>query len=283
MSTRPLLPVLLCLLLAGCVVGDGPDDAAMTAPTFAPEEEQPADVPVATDGAAADEPVPDTRPDADAADGRDDGAAEADTDGAARTDERAAAASQPARGGPPRQHEDRPRAAEAPEAPVLRGVVSDPRGDVETLRIGSPPRHADLVGGTLLRDGQGYRLTIEVDGGMPEHARDGDHTMNVASFYDITGDGHIDVEVWANLADGGWDTARYDNRSGTAAFSDEDGIEVSVVDRRLVLELPLDVLDGAERLRWAVASEWGRYEELGTPMSARDEMPDDGAPAPFPG
>jgi hypothetical protein len=283
MSPRPLLPLLLCLLLAGCVIGDRPDDTAMTAPTFSPEGEAVAETPGAADAAAAAEPDPEPGPDPDAVDERSTDSGDVESPRAEVTEDPSPTSASPVDGGPSAQGGDEPRPADAPQPPPLRSRITDPRGDTESLRLGSPPRHADLVGGTLVRDDRGYRLTIEFDGGVPEQARDGDHTMNVASFFDITGDGHVDVEVWANLADGGWDSARYDNRSGAAAFSDEDDVTVSVIGDGLVLGFPLEILDGAERFRWAVASEWGRYDQLGTPMSVRDEMPDGGAPAPFPG
>jgi hypothetical protein len=282
MSPRPLLLVLLCLISAGCVVGDGPDEATMTTPSFAPEEPEPAVDPGGAEAAAASDAPPPAETEPAVTGER---AADSEGDGVEGGDA-VDGPSQPAPGGEDRASQE--EAGEAsptgePEAAPLRSHVTDPTGDVETLRLGSPPRHADLVAATLVRDARGYQLAIEVDGGVPERARDGDHTMNVASYYDITGDGHVDVEVWANLADGGWDTARYDNRSGMGAFSDDDRVSVTVDEDRLLLDFPLGVLDGAERFRWAVASEWGRYEELGTPMSARDEMPDDGAPASFPG
>jgi hypothetical protein len=276
---RRALFLLLAVLVAGCVVGDPgePDDAALQAPTFDPEpdeatdssddppapDEEPAEA-RDPDPAVPDEPAPDASDSAESVDGD---AAESPTP----EDEQAQ----------PRDPE--PDAEDQPE-PALRSRITDPRGDTESARLTSGPRYADLVGGLLERHpDEGYRLAIELDGGAPEQARDGNHTMNVATFYDITGDGHVDVEVWANLADGGWDTALFDNRAGEAAYSDDDPVTVGVEDDRLVLRFPLEVLEGAERFRWAVASEWGRYEQLGTPLSVRDEMPDDGRPAPFPG
>lgn len=277
--------LLLTVLVAGCVVGDpGQDEeSALQTPTFDREpqgETTPPDDATAVaeedDGETDEEPEPDEPDEAPATTGTD-GTETQETDAAESPAPEDDAEGPPDESEPERVPDDEP-------APVLRSRVTDPREDTESTRLTSGPRHADLVGGQLeRRPGEGYRLAIELDGGAPEGARDGDHTMNLATYYDITGDGHVDVEVWANLADGGWDTAVYDNRTGEAAFSDDDDASVGVEGDQLVLRFPLTLLDGAERLRWAVASEWGRYEQLGTPLSVRDEMPDDGAPAPFPG
>lgn len=276
--------LLLTVLVAGCVVGDpGQDEeSALQTPSFDPEPQD-----AAADGATVaaeeddaqtdEEPGPDEPAEAPATTGPD-GPPEAQESDAAQSPASEEDAQAPPDGTEPE------RVADDELAPVLRSRVTDPTDDTESAPLTSGPRYADLVGGLLERHpGEGYLLAIDLDGGVPEGARDGDHTMNVATYYDITGDGHVDVEVWANLADGGWDTAVYDNRTGEAAFSDDDDASVGVEDDQLMLRFPLSVLDGAQRLRWAVASEWGRYEQLGTPLSVRDEMPDDGAPAPFPG
>lgn len=279
MPPRVLALLLLGLLLAGCVVGDRPDEPTTVTPTFEPESVEPAPDPA---GGGHDETPDGTE---DSGGGGDEDQADArDGEPEAEPSEEPTPTQAPEEGGPTDEPEDPGSTTEPEPAPApLRSRITDPRGDTESVRLRSPPRYADLVGGTLTRDTEGYRLAIDLDGGAPEQARDGEHTMNVSSFYDLTGDGHVDIEVWANLADGGWDTARYDNRAGTAAFSDDDEIAVDVVDDQLVLEFPLEVLDAAERFRWAVASEWGRYEQLGSATSVRDEMPDEGAPAPFPG
>lgn len=287
MPTRPLPLLLLGLVLAGCVIGDEPEEPATATPTFEPEPAEPAaDVPDddidEADVDEADEASATTEPDG--GDAAADSGSSPGSDGSSADDpEESGPSSSASEDEGSMEEAEAPKPETDPESAVLRSHVTDPRGDTEGLRLTSAPDHADLVGALLTRDGDGYRLTIDLDGGAPGQARDGEHTMNVASFYDLTGDGHVDVEVWANLADGGWDTAHYDNRAGTAAFSEDDEIAVDLVDGRLVLDFPLAVLDEAERFRWAVASEWGRYEELGSPTSVRDEMPDDGAPAPFPG
>lgn len=298
MPRRALL-LLPALVATACVVGDAdPEPSALEAPTFeadpegepADPEPEPADPepepagPEPTDDAADDTAGPDAN-DATGPDANDAATADADRP-SGPGDDGAAGAAPPEPTGPTSGEEEPPEDGDdGPDEPrPLRSRVSDPRGDTESARPTPGPRHADLVGGLLERHPEdGYRLALDLDGGAPEGARDGDHTMNVATFYDLTGDGHVDVEVWANLADGGWDTAFFDNRAGEAAYAADDDITVDVEDGRLVLRFPLAVLDGAERLRWAVASEWGRYEQLGSPLSVRDEMPDEGAPAPFPG
>ena len=40
---------------------------------------------------------------------------------------------------------------------------------------------------------------------------------------------------------------------------------------------------GAEAFRWSLASEYGAYAALGTPAAARDQAPDGGGAASFPG
>lgn len=280
MPARRLLCLLFVLVLTACVVGGAEsEESALETPTFEPDPGAPDAADEKPDGEQDEEPEPvepepvETPTDVDRSETPpedDDPSEPSSTTG-----------EQPDAPTPPEADET---GDDDERAPGLRSRVTDPRGDTESARVTSGPRYADLVGGLLERHpAEGYRLAIDLDGGAPEGARDGDHTMNVATFYDLTGDGRVDVEVWANLADGGWDTAVYDNRTGEAAFSDDDDATVGVEGGQLVLRFPLPVLDGAERFRWAVASEWGRYEQLGTLLTVRDEMPDDGAPAPFPG
>ena len=106
--------------------------------------------------------------------------------------------------------------------------------------------------------------------------------MNVASFYDVDGDGEIDFEIWANLADGGWSGSYFDD-SGKGLFGDASFVEVTTEGDEVVFRFALRHLDGAERFRWSVASEWGRYEAIGSPAMVRDEVPDDDGAADFPG
>jgi len=175
-------------------------------------------------------------------------------------------------------------AGDAAPAPVLptSASVADLAGDA-TPAVGAPA-WADLVGGRLTRSADGFELRVALDGGSaPASSGADDRTMNVASFYDVDGDGSIDYEVWANLASGGWGGSWFDNRAGTARFADDSGVAIHVEGAEVVLRFPLSHLGGAERFRWSVASEWGPVSALGTELTARDDMPDDDAPAAFPG
>jgi hypothetical protein len=126
-------------------------------------------------------------------------------------------------------------------------------------------------------------LRVHLGGTVPATAPDGDHTMNVASFYDVDGDGQVDFEVWANLADTGWGPAWFDDRGkGKARFGDRSGVTVTVEGDELVLGFATGLVGDAERFRWSLASEWGRYEVLGTLAAARDDAPDDDGSVTFP-
>ncbi|MEX2659774.1 MAG: hypothetical protein WD232_08755, partial [Acidimicrobiales bacterium] len=57
---------------------------------------------------------------------------------------------------------------------------------------------------------------------------------------------------------------------------------VAVAGDELMLGFPTGHLGGAEQLRWSLASEWGRYEAIGTPVMARDDAPDDDQPVDHP-
>lgn len=256
---------LVAALLTGCVVGETePQDAATPlAPTFAPVE-----TPSASPAPPATEP-PDAQPGASAMPGP----TPPSMDGG--TSEAPDAANEPAP-----VPSAGPTSAAAPV--TLSASITDPRGDT-TPSLEREPDWSDLVGAALERTGDDFTLWVDLDGGAPDSSGSADHTMNVASFYDLTGDGRVDVEVWVNLADGGWDSALYDNRDRSAAFSTDDPIEVRVEDERLRVDFPASVLDGSSAFRWAIASEWGRYEQLGTALAVRDDAPDDDRPAAFPG
>lgn len=107
--------------------------------------------------------------------------------------------------------------------------------------------------------------------------------MNIATFFDVNGDGSIDFEVWANLASGGWGSSYFDNMNRKAFVQEKSGVAVAVEGADVVLRFPLSHLVFAERFRWALASEWGRYEVLGTVAMARDDAPENDAAARFPG
>lgn len=178
----------------------------------------------------------------------------------------------------------RPSSQVAP--PVIAGATTaaivDGQGDL-TESAESPPAWADLLGGTLIRRADGFELRVRLAGGSVPTTTDEDHTMNVASFYDVDGDGSVDYEVWANLAWRGWGGSWFDNRGKKAQLGAKAGVGIEVVGDEVVLRFPLARVGGAERFRWSLASEWGRYEVLGTPATARDDAPDFDAAARFPG
>ena len=107
--------------------------------------------------------------------------------------------------------------------------------------------------------------------------------MNIASFYDVDGDGSIDFEIWLNVASSGWGASYFDNTDASrGGFQDRSGVAVAPEGSDVVARFPRDHLRSAETFRWSVASEWGRYESLGTTAAVRDDLPDDDAAAPFP-
>lgn len=107
--------------------------------------------------------------------------------------------------------------------------------------------------------------------------------MNIASFYDVDGNGSIDYEVWLNVAAGGWGSSYFDNTGeGKGGFQEKSGVTVSPEGAEVVARFPLTHFAGAERLRWSLASEWGRYEAVGTSAMVRDDLPDNDVPANFP-
>ena len=116
-------------------------------------------------------------------------------------------------------------ASAAPAATrTLTASLSDPSGDVQGSLTGAP-EHVDVTGATLTRGADAFTLRVSFAGAVP--ASDTDKTENVASFYDLDGDGQIDYEVWATLADNGWsgsyvspDGARFGADSGVAARPD---------------------------------------------------------------
>lgn len=162
-------------------------------------------------------------------------------------------------------------------------AVVDPAGDVTLSPLAPAPAWADLIGGRLTRSANGYELRVRVGGGAaPERSPDEEHTMNIASFYDLDGDGTVDVEAWANVSSTGWGSAHFDNTNRTGGYQERSGIQVTPEGDEVVLRFPLSHLREASRFRWSVESEWATYAELGSPTSARDAMPDGGAPAAFP-
>lgn len=132
------------------------------------------------------------------------------------------------------------------------------------------------MGARLIRTEAGFELRVRVAGGdAPEGSGDDAHTMNIASFYDVDGDGEIDYEVWANVATRGWGGSYFNNRDGTGGYLDDSGVAIRVEADEVVLEFPHAHIDDAPMFRWSVASEWGRYEAIGTESAVRDDVPDD--------
>jgi hypothetical protein len=177
-------------------------------------------------------------------------------------------------------------AATAGPSPVVptEAALTDPAGDVTASPLDRPPAWADLVGARLVRSASGFELRVRLKGGAaPAKTADGEHTMNIASFYDLDGDGRIDTEVWLNVASGGWGATWFDNVGDGGGFQESSGVQVAPEGDEVVARFPLTHLRGAERFRWAIASEWGRYETIGTVAAARDDVPDNDNVAAFPG
>lgn len=190
------------------------------------------------------------------------------------------------RGGQPAaQQEDDARAGEAATRPAgvsVAGPVSiqDPSGDLGASAEGAPAS-ADIVAVALARKGDEIEVRTTFAGPVPVK-QSGSKGMNVASFYDVDGNGMVDYEVWASLADNGWGTGHLDDRRNEATFGPSTRIEVTVEGKTLVTRFPLERVGGAQSFRWSAASEWGSYESMAASTSARDYAPDDGA-AEYPG
>lgn len=171
----------------------------------------------------------------------------------------------------------------AATTPAPYGSLADPAGDLSASTADPPPEWADLRGATLTRLGYELELEIELNAAVPAHAPDDERTMNVASFYDLDGDGRVDVEVWVTLADNGWGGAHFDNRSRSAEFAAASEVRAMVEHGRLVVRFPASHLDEASAFRWSIASEWGRFETIGTGLAARDDAPGHNESVTFPG
>lgn len=174
----------------------------------------------------------------------------------------------------------RPTASARSASPSrMTAHVRDATGDVRG-GSGPSPSYVDLTGAELTRQRDGFELRVSVAGDLPARQGPDGRTMNVASFYDTDGDGAIDYEVWATLADDGWGSSyRYPDG---ARFGADSGVSVHPEGRTLVLRFPLDHLGAARSFRWAVGSEWGSYAQIGSGTTAADHAPGSGATA-FPG
>lgn len=266
---RILAVVVALAALAGCSRGGSGDEAARTEQAAAREQRaalEPAYPPVST-----------TVPDAPAAPRRPNPAGESTTTI------------------PPVDDNHGSRSGEKPSIHVLGGAeavasrsdhvrtgrISDAAGDV-TASAEQAPKWADLTRGVLSRTGEGFELRVRAADRFPDRAPDADRAMNVASFFDVDGDGSLDYEIWLDLAERGWSARYFDHRAKTAAHQEKSGVTVTVAAGTLVARFPLSHLRGAETLRWSLASEWGRHEVLGTAAAARDDAPDDDRPSTFP-
>lgn len=171
---------------------------------------------------------------------------------------------------------DSPAAQPKPSGP-LSASVTDPTGDVRGTLTGAPP-HADLTGATLTR-GDVFEVRVSFAGAVPQRQTD-DRIVQVATFYDLDGDGETDYEVWASLADGGWGTS-YRTPDG-ARFGEDSGARARPEGNDLVLTFPLTHLRRAESMSWAVGAQWGTLEQVSTGTTSKDNAPDGGW-ARFPG
>jgi len=151
-----------------------------------------------------------------------------------------------------------------------------------THATGGQPAWADLAGATLTRFDEYFELRVRFGDRAPTSSGSSDKTMNVATFFDVDGDGFVDYEIWANLADGGWDGSWFDDRQDRSAFGDDAAINVHVDGSELLVRFPPEYIEMAERFRWSLASEYGGYSVLGTADTARDDAPDDDQAVAFP-
>jgi hypothetical protein len=275
--------VALALVTVACrPAGDVPaaDDRSPLVPTYDPAV---ADLDVADAVVAAPSPVPDEPTPADHGEGA--------APDAPPGDGAVPAAEEPRRDQEDPRHPapdtptvDADDASQAPssngpaEARTVTSSVADPRGDTTKTLLGAAPAWADLVAGTVTRTGTGD-VTLTVELAAPPSSPQRGTTMNVASFHDLTGDGHVDLEVWANWSDAGWFPSWRDNRAGRAAYGRDTGINVRAQDATLELTIPAERFGAQDRWRWSLGLEWGRHEWLGTAAAAHDLAPDEGAVA----
>lgn len=273
---RPLALILatgLALASAGCVAPGASTEpeppAGLQQPTFTPlptdagtAPSSPSAAPVADDPLATDAPTAvGTMPDD------------------ARTPP---VASAPASPEPPPSPASESRAEADPATtpageaadPAVRGALSDGTGDLRGLAAARAPDHADLRQLDLVVGTQEAQIRIAFAAPAPESA-EGDSILNVATYHDVTGDGHIDYEIWASLTSDGWGTSWFDIREGTARFAADDDVEVEVVDGALLLTFPPSHLGGARSGRWLASSEWGTVVDMSAGASAKDDAPDD--------
>ena len=175
-----------------------------------------------------------------------------------------------------------PPGASTTGPPAIESVsFDDPVGDA-TPGVGmpSPPPWTDLAGGSLERQGNAYRLTIRLGGAAPATSS-GERTMNVATFFDIDGDGAVEYELWVNLGAAGWGPVWYDDRGG-ATPGEASNVTVVVEDDEVRLLFPDVMIDRPERLRFSMASEYGELAQIGSSYARRDDAPDGDRAVAFP-
>lgn len=247
--------VVAALVAAACGDDDDPGLDAIDTPTFEPAEDGTTEEPTSSgDGASG------SGDDGGAADGGD---APATFDGG---DDGATAGDG---GGAPA------------DAPVQRVAFDDPVGDA-TPGVGTsqPPRWSDLAGGALERKGNAFRLDIVLGDTAPTTSN-GQETFNVASFFDVDGDGAVEYEIWVNLGPDGWLPVWYDDQ-GNAAPGEESNVTVELDGPSVVLVFPDVILDAPDRLRFSLASEYGDLGVIGSSYARRDDAPDGDRAVSFP-
>lgn len=168
-----------------------------------------------------------------------------------------------------------PAAEPKPLGPTSASV-SDPTGDVRGALTGAPP-YADLTGATLTR-GDTFEMRVSFAGSVPRRQTD-DRIVQVATFFDLDGDGETDYEVWASLADNGWGTS-YRTPDG-ARYGEGSGARARPEGNDLVITFPLAHLRRAKSMSWAVGAQWGTLEQVASGTTSKDNAPDGGW-APFP-
>ncbi len=171
--------------------------------------------------------------------------------------------------------------APGPVVTTERVSFDDPVGDATPgVGLTDPPEWTDLAGAELVRTGEEYRLHIRLAGTAPDKSS-GSNTMNIASFYDVDGDGTIDHEIWVNIDPEGYGPAWYDDR-GRAAFGRESGVSVSTAGETVTLSFSASRIGSPDRLRFSLASEYGDVSTIGSSFARRDDAPDDDRAVSFP-
>lgn len=168
-------------------------------------------------------------------------------------------------------------AAPSPQKEIVS--FDDPVGDAVGGLDQNPPKWADLAGASLERQGNAYRLTVRLGDTAPETAP-GSATMNVATFFDVDGDGGIDHELWVNLGDAGWGPTWW--TGDRAQPGEASNVTVEVEGDQVHLSFPDVMLDQPERLRFSVASEYGELAVIGSSYAHRDDAPDGDRAVDFP-